>query len=41
MITTNQHLKSLDLGYNDLGDNGVITLCKGLKQSNSSLRRLG
>ncbi|XP_013209977.1 NACHT, LRR and PYD domains-containing protein 5 [Microtus ochrogaster] len=41
MITMNQHLKSLDLGYNNLGDNGVIALCKGLKQNNSSLRRLG
>ncbi|XP_038196322.1 NACHT, LRR and PYD domains-containing protein 5 [Arvicola amphibius] len=41
MITMNQHLKSLDLGYNDLGDNGVIALCKGLKQNKSSLRRLG
>ncbi|KAM7340366.1 hypothetical protein ACRRTK_000981 [Alexandromys fortis] len=41
MVTMNQHLKSLDLGYNNLGDNGVIALCKGLKQNNSSLRRLG
>uniref|UniRef100_D3ZDM5 NLR family, pyrin domain containing 5 n=1 Tax=Rattus norvegicus TaxID=10116 RepID=D3ZDM5_RAT len=41
MITTTKHLQSLDLGNNALGDKGVITLCKGLKQSSSSLRRLG
>ena len=41
MITTTKHLKSLDLGNNALGDKGVITLCEGLKQSGSSLRRLG
>lgn len=41
MITTTKHLKSLDLGNNALGDKGVITLCEGLKQSSSSLRRLG
>ncbi|XP_052036281.1 NACHT, LRR and PYD domains-containing protein 5-like [Apodemus sylvaticus] len=41
MITTTKHLKSLDLGNNALGDQGVITLCEGLKQSSRSLRRLG
>ncbi|XP_051063065.1 NACHT, LRR and PYD domains-containing protein 5 [Phodopus roborovskii] len=41
MITKNQHLKSLDLGSNALGDGGVIALCKGLKRSSNSLRRLG
>nr|AAO52698.1 MATER protein [Mus musculus] len=41
MITTTKQLKSLDLGNNALGDKGVITLCEGLKQNNSSLRRLG
>ncbi|XP_036061006.1 NACHT, LRR and PYD domains-containing protein 5 [Onychomys torridus] len=41
MITANKHLKSLDLSNNALGDTGVIALCKGLKHSDSSLRRLG
>lgn len=41
MITKTKHLKSLDLGNNALGDKGVITLCEGLKQSSSPLRRLG
>ncbi|XP_040590113.1 NACHT, LRR and PYD domains-containing protein 5-like isoform X3 [Mesocricetus auratus] len=41
VIATKQHLKSLDLGSNDLGDRGVIALCKGLKESGTSLERLG
>ncbi|KAL1765672.1 NACHT, LRR and PYD domains-containing protein 5, partial [Sigmodon hispidus] len=41
VISMSKHLNNLDLGYNTLSDIGVTALCKGLKQSDCSLRRLG
>ncbi|XP_055993187.1 NACHT, LRR and PYD domains-containing protein 5 [Sorex fumeus] len=40
VIAQNQYLSSLDLSHNALGDEGLVALCEGLKQSTSSLVRL-
>ncbi|KAL6038322.1 hypothetical protein STEG23_000837 [Scotinomys teguina] len=41
MMTANKPLKSLDLGNNTVSDIGVTALCKGLRHSDSTLKRLG
>ncbi|XP_067396472.1 NACHT, LRR and PYD domains-containing protein 6 [Emydura macquarii macquarii] len=40
-LKTNQSLKELDLSGNKLGDTGIKLLCKGLKQKNCSVQKLG
>ncbi|XP_076989490.1 NACHT, LRR and PYD domains-containing protein 5 [Tamandua tetradactyla] len=41
VIRRSNYLRSLDLASNELGDEGAIRLCEGLKQESTSLRRLG
>ncbi|XP_016069443.1 PREDICTED: NACHT, LRR and PYD domains-containing protein 14 [Miniopterus natalensis] len=40
-ILNNPNLRSLDLGNNDLQDDGVKTLCEALRHPNCNIQRLG
>ncbi|XP_045387878.1 NACHT, LRR and PYD domains-containing protein 4 [Lemur catta] len=41
VLTSNQNLKNLQLGYNDIGDVGMKVLCKALTHPNCHLEQLG
>ncbi|XP_038286316.1 NACHT, LRR and PYD domains-containing protein 14 isoform X1 [Canis lupus familiaris] len=40
-ILNNSHLQNLDLGHNDLRDDGVKILCEALRHPNCNIQRLG